>query len=130
MADLVAEYLKRCRWTISFVEVDHSSKQAESQKILSYVAHDDYVILLDERGQSMTSPDFSRFIEEKQSLGLSSITFIIGGAEGPDLSIHQRADKKMAFGIQTWPHMFVRLMLVEQLYRAEQILSGHPYHKN
>jgi 23S rRNA (pseudouridine1915-N3)-methyltransferase len=127
--ELIEDYKKRCRWSLTIHEIDHSDKGTESVQLLSQLTSEDYVIILDERGESLTSQAFSDHLDRMQVSGKSKITFIIGGAFGLDADLMERAHKKIAFGAQTWPHMFVRLMLIEQLYRAEQILNGHPYHK-
>ena len=68
-------------------------------------------------------------ITKHQDQGTGSIAFIIGGADGLDESIRDRANQLIAFGAMTWPHQLVRILLAEQLYRAYSILAGHPYHK-
>lgn len=129
VSELIDDYKKRCRWSLQIQEIDHSSKSGEGAQLMSLLAPEDYVVLLDEHGQALTSQDFAAQIDKLQSSGKARMNFIIGGAYGLDESLHARANTKLAFGIQTWPHMFVRLMLVEQIYRAESILAGHPYHK-
>lgn len=127
--DQIKDFLKRSKWSVQIIEIEHSSKEAECVQLLSYLNSEDYLVAMDEKGQSMTSLDFSKFMEKLQVGGGSRINFVIGGAYGLAAQLLERANYKLAFGIQTWPHMFVRLMLVEQIYRAESILAGHPYHK-
>ncbi len=129
LTELIDEYEKRMRWTVQITEIDHGTKSSECAQLLSHLTPDDFVVVMDERGESLASQDFSQFIEKIQLSGKPRLTFVIGGAEGYAQDFYAHAHKKLAFGIQTWPHMFVRVMLVEQLYRAEQILAGHPYHK-
>jgi 23S rRNA (pseudouridine1915-N3)-methyltransferase len=129
LSELMDEYKKRCRWPIQIIEIDHSSKAGESSQLIGQLTNEDHVIIMDERGDSLSSQEFANQIDKLQVTGKSRLNFIIGGAYGFDQEIMAKAHKKIAFGVQTWPHMFVRLMLIEQIYRAEQILSGHPYHK-
>lgn len=127
--ELIDDYKKRCRWPIQIIEIDHSTKSIESAQLLTHITTEDHVIILDEHGDAFSSQDFSGYIDKLQSSGKPRLSFIIGGAYGFEKNLKDKADKILAFGIQTWPHMFVRLMLVEQIYRAESILAGHPYHK-
>ncbi len=129
ISELLEDFKKRCKWSLQFIEIDNNNKSAECTQILSHITEEDYVIVLDERGVSLSSQDFASYLDKLQVTGTSRITFVIGGAYGLDKDIMEKAHKKLAFGVQTWPHMFVRLMLVEQIYRAESILAGHPYHK-
>jgi 23S rRNA (pseudouridine1915-N3)-methyltransferase len=82
---------------------------------------------LDERGKNFSSPELAETIDNRQGQG--DIIFLIGPAEGFIPIIRERADLCISFGKATWPHMLLRVMLVEQIYRSLQILSGHPYHK-
>ena len=82
------------------------------------------IVALDERGKSLGSAEFC-----KQLYAWENVTFVIGGADGLDEEIRKKADFLLSFGKQTWPHMLVRVMLLEQIYRAQQIASGHPYHR-
>ena len=88
-----------------------------------------FVVTLDERGKSITSADFARDLAKWRDAGEAKIVFVIGGSDGLTAEIKQRARLTMAFGTQTWPHLLVRAMLAEQLYRAVTILGGHPYHR-
>lgn len=129
LSELIDDYKKRCKWSIQIIELDHSSKASESLQLLAHLTPDDHVIILDERGDSFTSQAFADYMDKLQVNGAGRLNFVIGGAYGLEPELMARAHKKIAFGVQTWPHMFVRLMLVEQIYRAESILAGHPYHK-
>ena len=84
---------------------------------------------LDERGKVMTSPAFADQIAQWRNQGRSDLSFVIGGADGLDPALRARADFSLSFGKMVWPHMLVRVMLAEQLYRAAAILSGAPYHR-
>jgi 23S rRNA (pseudouridine1915-N3)-methyltransferase len=84
---------------------------------------------LDEKGTSLTSEDFARGIAKLRDGGTSALGFAIGGPDGLDESLRQRANRLIAFGAMTLPHQLVRVLLLEQIYRATTILSGHPYHR-
>lgn len=87
------------------------------------------ICTLDERGKVMTSPDFADRLAGWRDSGRQDLTLIIGGADGIDPSLRAEADFSLSFGKMVWPHMLVRVMLAEQLYRAANILSGGPYHR-
>lgn len=87
------------------------------------------VCALDERGTVMSSPDFAALLVQWRDAGRSDAAFIIGGADGIAPALRARADAALSFGRMVWPHMLVRVMLAEQLYRASSILAGAPYHR-
>jgi 23S rRNA (pseudouridine1915-N3)-methyltransferase len=87
------------------------------------------LITLDERGKLLTSPEFSKCIANFRDQGQGHLAFVIGGADGIDPALRARADMSISFGSMVWPHMLVRVMLSEQLYRAASILAGTPYHR-
>lgn len=87
------------------------------------------ICTLDERGKQMPSPDFANLLAGWRDQGRQDVAFVIGGADGIDPSLRARADFSLSFGAMVWPHMLVRVMLAEQLYRAASILSGAPYHR-
>lgn len=87
------------------------------------------LVCLDERGKLLSSPEFARQIATWRDTGQQDIAFIIGGADGIAPSLRDRADMALSFGPMVWPHMLVRVMLAEQLYRAASILAGSPYHR-
>ena len=131
--NLCTEYLKRLKQNISITEIDApkgSTSAQEAPLILKKLAKPSFVIALDERGETLTSPDFAKKINlwQNQASG-NEITFLIGGADGFNDEVRKKAGFLMSFGKQTWPHMLVRVMLLEQIYRAQQISSGHPYHR-
>jgi 23S rRNA (pseudouridine1915-N3)-methyltransferase len=86
-------------------------------------------VALDERGRTMTSPDFAGHLGRWRDAGRGEAAFLIGGADGLDPALRDRADLVLSFGAMVWPHMLVRVMLAEQLYRAAAILAGTPYHR-
>lgn len=133
--ELQEEYARRLRWDLTILEfesrhTDEKDQQKEEQKlILDRIDPDSYLIALDERGKCMRSLDFAHTIESLQLRGTRKLTFVIGGAIGLLDEVREKADLLLGFGTQTWPHMLVRVMLLEQLYRSQQILAGHPYHR-
>ncbi|WP_069186390.1 23S rRNA (pseudouridine(1915)-N(3))-methyltransferase RlmH [Candidatus Terasakiella magnetica] len=105
-------------------------KQAEAELLLNAVPNGAVIVALDERGKTFSSREFAGKIQKWQDQGRGDIAFIIGGADGLDESVRARSDLLISFGSMTWPHMLVRPMLAEQLFRASAILSGHPYHRD
>lgn len=132
---LVERYLKRLRPRLDIVELADGRgspdeiKRREAQAILAACPPQAFLIVLDEAGRSFSSPAFSEAMAEWSALG-RPLCFVIGGAEGLDAAVIERSDAKLSFGTLTWPHMLVRIMLVEQIYRAQAIAAGHPYHRS
>ncbi|WP_458789728.1 23S rRNA (pseudouridine(1915)-N(3))-methyltransferase RlmH [Yoonia sp. MH D7] len=87
------------------------------------------ICTLDERGQLQSSPQFAQTLGNWRDQGRQDVAFVIGGADGINPTLRDRADASLSFGKMVWPHMLVRVMLAEQLYRAASILSGGPYHR-
>ena len=85
--------------------------------------------VMDERGRTLSSPDFAALLAGWRDSGRQDAAFLIGGADGLDPALRQRADIAISLGQMVWPHMLVRVMLAEQLYRAATILAGSPYHR-
>jgi len=118
---------------LALVLLPHSSlenleaRAEESARIIARISTDEYVVLLDELGQNLTSPELAQKIELAQNSS-KNMTFIIGGAYGVDDSIKNRADSIVAFGKAVFPHQLMRVMLLEQVYRAYSILAGSKYH--
>jgi 23S rRNA (pseudouridine1915-N3)-methyltransferase len=86
-------------------------------------------VVLDERGENLDSAAFTGVLRGWRDAGRPAVAFIIGGADGLAAALREEADLRLAFGAVTWPHQIVRVMLLEQIYRAVTILSGHPYHR-
>ena len=130
MAALIGEYEKRLRgqFDVSWKFIPASDTKDESAAILKSLESDDFVILLDERGTAQTSVQFSQMLEKAAASGSKRIIFIIGGAYGVQNIVYDRAKISVSLSSMTLPHMFVRLLLVEQIYRASQIISGGKYH--
>ena len=114
---------------IEWVFSEHQgSKDKESEKILSLIKKEDYVVLLDEKGTLMRSEEFAGFIENKMVDSVRRIVFVIGGAYGVNDKVKERANYILKLSSFVFPHMLVRLILVEQIYRAFTILRGEKYH--
>jgi 23S rRNA (pseudouridine1915-N3)-methyltransferase len=88
------------------------------------------LVALDERGLTLTSPDFAARLAAERDRGAQDMAFVIGGADGLDPALRARADWALSFGAMVWPHALARVMLAEQLYRAATILAGSPYHRS
>ncbi|KAA8349038.1 MAG: 23S rRNA (pseudouridine(1915)-N(3))-methyltransferase RlmH [Leuconostoc mesenteroides] len=101
----------------------------EGERIQAKIGSRDYVIVLAIEGKQFPSEEFSQKLEAIAVNGYSDITFIIGGSLGLSKAIKQRANLKMSFGLLTLPHQLMRLVLIEQIYRAFMIQQGSPYHK-
>src|SRR5579872_1465707 len=86
-------------------------------------------VLLDERGENIDSARFAALIAKWRANDRPAVVFLIGGADGLAASLREKAALRLSFGVATWPHQLVRVMLLEQLYRAATILAGHPYHR-
>ena len=102
---------------------------AEAELLARAVPQGAVLVTLDERGKLLTSPDFATQLARWRDAGRQDVAFVIGGADGIDPSLRAKADFSISFGQMVWPHMLVRVMLAEQLYRAANILSGGPYHR-
>ena len=110
----------------AFVPTDTVDK--ESERILKLMKADDYVILLDERGKELSSPEWARAIEMRMNEGTKRIVFIIGGAYGVSDDVKKSADATWSLSRLVFPHQIVRLILAEQIYRALSIIRGEKYH--
>lgn len=102
---------------------------AEADLLARAVPPGAVLCILDERGRSLSSPEFAAQIARWRDGGRQDAAFVIGGADGIDPALRARADLAISFGAMVWPHMLVRVMLAEQLYRAATILAGSPYHR-
>ena len=142
--DLTDEYLGRLRHIgkqlgitdIQLIEVEAKATpdpnllaSREAELLLGAVPGGARLIALDERGTMSTSEQFAGEIGAWRDDGVRAIAFLIGGANGLSPALRARADQTLAFGPMTWPHLLVRVLLTEQLYRSLTILAGHPYHR-
>ncbi|HUT49474.1 MAG TPA: 23S rRNA (pseudouridine(1915)-N(3))-methyltransferase RlmH [Alphaproteobacteria bacterium] len=134
--ELYDAFVKRITWPVALKEVEERSplpapkrKASEARKLLAAVPDGATLIALDEAGNALTSAAFARQIGRWRDDGIGELAFAIGGADGLDASVLGRAQLTLSLGPMTWPHMMVRALLAEQLYRAQSILAGHPYHR-
>lgn len=104
-------------------------KTIEGERILAKIPADGFVIALDLRGKALTSEQLAQTINEQMIYGTKSLVFIIGGSLGLSEEVLSRSDLRLSFGKLTYPHQLMRLILVEQIYRAFKIIRGEPYHK-
>ena len=103
-------------------------KDREGKLITDTLQPSDYAVLLDERGKTFTSVRFADYVRQKMASGIKRLVFIIGGPYGFSEAVYNRADDKISLSSMTFSHQMVRLIAVEQLYRAMTILKGEPYH--
>ena len=134
--NLFLHYKKRIRWPVEVRELDERKLPAQKRReqlgksLLSAVPYGANLVVLDQRGQNLTSKDLAQHIGKLRDEGKPKIAFLIGGADGLSDNVRDHASLLLAFGRTTWPHLMIRGMLTEQLYRVQQILSGHPYHRD
>jgi 23S rRNA (pseudouridine1915-N3)-methyltransferase len=126
---LWGDYVKRLQWPLTLHEIDTAKPADIERRMLEKLLPGARIFVLDERGKSLRSADFAAKIRGCADEGVRHVQFVIGAADGLGADIRARADFLLSFGAQTWPHMLARVMLAEQLYRARQILAGHPYHR-
>ncbi len=133
-AELCARYVARLRPKLSITELadGHGApaeiKRRESGALLAALTPEVFAVVLDLGRPAPTSEEFARLLESWLGAG-RPLAFLIGGAEGLAASVLSRADHVLSLGPLTWPHMLVRVMLLEQLYRARTLATGHPYHR-
>ncbi len=128
-AMIISEYAKRSAWSIQIKEKDNSTQEDEAKFLQGNIPHGAKVVVLDERGENMKSTELAAKIENWMSNGCSELCFLIGGADGHLQSTRNRADLLLSFGKLTLPHMLMRAVLAEQIYRMQTIISHHPYHR-
>ena len=142
--DAIAEYVKRlgryCKLEIIQVEDEKISdragtlltelvKKKEAERILKYIRENAYVVILEIQGDMYDSEGFAEQIEKLATRGISHIQFIIGGSLGLYEEVCKKADLTVSFSKMTFPHQLMRVILLEQIYRAYRIINGEPYHK-
>ncbi len=104
-------------------------RRREGELLLTQVPKGAVTVALDERGRSLSSADFARRLAAWRDEGVRDVAFLIGGADGHDKAVTDGAHLVLSLGVMTWPHLMVRGLLAEQIYRAQCINSGHPYHR-
>ena len=134
--DLFEDYRRRSVWPIRLVEIalrrqlpPEPRLAEEAERLLHALPAGALVVALDEHGRQLDSLAFARQLGRWRDRGESDLAFLIGGPDGLAASVLDRATAVVALGPMTWPHRLVRVMLAEQLYRAQSILAGHPYHR-
>jgi 23S rRNA (pseudouridine1915-N3)-methyltransferase len=122
-AELVERYAKRITWPLNLTELPETGgRNPEPQAPLR-------TVLLDEKGENLSSEAFAKILERWRDGGVRECRFVIGAADGHSDADRAAADLLLSFGKATWPHLLARAMLMEQLFRATSLLAGHPYHR-
>lgn len=129
LLDVFEDYRKRLTCKFSLLELEGKTQAEQLPKIIEKLNPAAALVVMDERGKTLSSRDFAAKIDAWQTT-FGTIQFVIGGADGLSDDIRKKATLLLSFGSQTWPHMLARVMLMEQVYRAQQILAGHPYHRD
>jgi 23S rRNA (pseudouridine1915-N3)-methyltransferase len=134
--DLFQQYARRLTPPLTLREVEEKRplpvaerKAREAELLLGAIPASALVVALDERGKSPGSEAFAAQLGRWRDDGVGDVAFLIGGADGHGDAVRSRATLLLSFGAMTWPHMLVRAMAAEQLWRAQAILAGHPYHR-
>ena len=134
--DLFDDYARRSAWPVRLIEIAPRNTQPidrrmqeEADRLLQALPRGALLVALDASGRQLDSAGFAKRIADWQEEGHRTLAFVIGGADGLAKPVLDRAAATLAFGRMTWPHLLVRVMLAEQIYRAGTILSGHPYHR-
>ena len=133
---LYEHFARRIAFPLDLKEVEEKRKlppaaliRREGELLLAEVPKGAIVVALDGRGKALSSIAFAKQLGRWRDDGVREVVFIIGGADGLDDSVRRKATLTLGLGPMTWPHLMVRAMLAEQIYRAQAILSGHPYHR-
>jgi 23S rRNA (pseudouridine1915-N3)-methyltransferase len=129
LLDLFEEYRKRLTGKFALHEIDDRSPAQIASKIDALINPRAALVVLDERGKTIDSRAFAAKLDGFANT-YGAIQFFIGGADGHAANLREKSTMLLSFGAQTWPHMLARVMLMEQIYRAQQILAGHPYHRD
>ena len=136
MKDLADEYAKRIAGPLATREVEErrrlppaALKEREGALLLDALPPGALAVALDRGGTSLSSEEFAARLARWRDQGTDELAFLIGGADGLADAVLAKARFRLALGAMTWPHLLARVMLLEQLYRAQQILAGHPYHR-
>lgn len=140
LQSMLDDYIKRLGFYVSFEMVivpdvkkaknlsETQQKIAEGNELLKLLSSADALVLLDEKGKSLSSIGFSEFLQKKMNSGLKNLVFAIGGPYGFSDEIYERASEKISLSSMTFSHQMVRLFFIEQLYRGFTILRNEPYH--
>ena len=135
--ELMSSYLKRVKWSVEIKEYEAKKaltgtalKNAEAELLVSGIPHKAKTVVLDEHGDTLSSREFAGKLRSWQNNGVDTVAFLIGGADGHGKPAKEKADLTLSFGRMTLPHFLMRVVLAEQIYRAQTILNGHPYHRD
>lgn len=140
--NLINYYLTRLprHWNFEITEIPNVKnarnltpdllKKEEAKLFLNQIENTDLVVLLDEKGKQFTSREFAQKLDSYQNNSIKKICFLVGGAYGFSEEMYQRANEKISISKMTFTHQMIRLFFVEQIYRADQILQGKPYHND
>lgn len=136
VGDLFEQYVRRLAWPVTLKEIEDRRslppdrlKAREAELLRGALPDGARIVVLDERGKTLTSRAFADLLRRWRDDGIRDLAFVIGGVEGLEDRLRAQAHLVLSLGPMTWPHLLVRGMLAEQLYRAQQILAGHPYHR-
>lgn len=134
--DLYEHYAKRIRWPLALIEREEKRKlsamelmQREGELLLAAAPAGAVLVALDRRGKLLDSQGFADRLARWRDNSVSDVAFLIGGADGHTDPLLKKTELVLSFGAMTWPHLLARAMLAEQIYRAQQLLAGHPYHR-
>jgi len=134
--DLYEHYAGRIRWPLTLRELEEKKKlppaklvRREGELLLAAVPDRAVLVALDRRGKVVDSEAFAQRLGRWRDDGVADVGFLIGGADGHGEALLQKASLILSFGAMTWPHLLARAMLAEQIYRSQQLLAGHPYHR-
>lgn len=135
---LIESYRERLPWPVAIREVEDKKqggtvaerKSREAALLLAAVPRSAVIVALDERGRSLSSRQFADQLAQWRDHGEQDVAFLIGGADGLDAALVARARLTLSLSAMTWPHLLARVMLLEQLYRAWSLQTGHPYHRD
>lgn len=135
---LIEGYRERLPWPVTIREVEDKKqggtvaerKGREAALLLAAIPKNAVIVALDERGKSLTSRHFAELLTQWRDHGEQEAAFLIGGADGLDAGLVAKARLTLSLSAMTWPHLLARVMLLEQLYRAWSLQTGHPYHRD
>ncbi len=134
--DLYQHYAGRIRWPLALREVEEKRKlpaarliEREGELLLAAAPDRALLVALDRRGTQLASDAFARQLQAWRDRGIGDVAFLIGGADGHGEALLKKVSLALSFGAMTWPHLLARALLAEQIYRAQQLAAGHPYHR-
>lgn len=134
---IILRYLKQCQWSVTIQEFEEKRKlsaqelkKAESALLETSLTNNSIAVVLDEKGKELTSRELAHQFSLWQNAGVQNIIFCIGGANGHTESLKRKATLLLSLGKITMPHMLIRIVLAEQIFRSSCIIKGHPYHRD